>query len=131
MFRGRGNQGRPGRRHPWGYRDAAIRAIIMTADPVTTFEGARMTESPHPPRQDPLTARDLAAGEQYAEAHDPGRGEQYAGTPVADPWDPEPQDAAAHDLTPAEQYAGDPLPDPWEVETDGELDPGAVPGGPA
>jgi hypothetical protein len=93
-----------------------------------------MTEPPHPQRQDPLTARDLAAGEQYAEPHDPGPAEQYAGDPVPDPWavqtDGEQYDPA-HDLGPAEQYAGDPLPDPWEVETDGELDPGAVPGDPA
>jgi hypothetical protein len=60
-----------------------------------------MTEPPNPQRQDPLTARDLAAGEKYAGAHDPGAGEDYAGEPVADP---------------------------WEEEIDGELDPGAVPG---
>lgn len=55
-----------------------------------------MTEPP-----DLLSALDLAAGEKYAGAHDPG---------------------------PAEQYAGEPVPDPWEVEIDGELDPRAVPG---
>jgi hypothetical protein len=60
-----------------------------------------MTDS----RQFPLSAEDLAAGEQYADEHDPG---------------------------PAEQYAGVPVPDPWEEATpDGELDPGAVPGLPA
>ena len=63
-----------------------------------------MTEPPDPQRQDPLSARDVAEGERYAGPHDPGAGEDYAGEPVADP---------------------------WEVETDGELDPGAVPGEPA
>jgi hypothetical protein len=62
-----------------------------------------MTGPPDPQRQNPLSARDIAEGEQYAGAHDPGPGEDYAGEPVADP---------------------------WEVETDGELDPGAVPGDP-
>ena len=60
-----------------------------------------MTDPPGPQRQDPLSRRDLASGEQYAAAHDPG---------------------------PAEQYAGDPVPDPWEEEPDGQLDSGAVPG---
>ena len=63
-----------------------------------------MTEPPGPQRQNPLSEQDLAAGEQYAGPHDPG---------------------------PAEQYAGEPVADPWEVETDGELDAGAVPGDPA
>ena len=57
---------------------------------------------PSPPRgQIPLSAEDIAAGENYAEPHDPG---------------------------PDEQYAGDPVPDPWEEVPDGELDPGSVPG---
>ena len=55
-------------------------------------------------RQDPLSRDDVAAGEQYANEHDPG---------------------------PGEQYAGDPVPDPWEEAPDGNLDPGAVPGLPA
>jgi hypothetical protein len=54
-----------------------------------------------PARQNPLTDDDRAAGEKYAGPHDPGAGEDYAGEPVADP---------------------------WEVPADGELDPGAVPG---
>ena len=62
-----------------------------------------MTGPPDPRRQNPLSEQDIAEGEKYAEAHDPGPGEDYAGEPVADP---------------------------WEVETDGELDPGAVPGDP-
>jgi hypothetical protein len=63
-----------------------------------------MTEPPDPKRQEPLSAQELAEGERYAGEHDPGPGEDYAGEPVADP---------------------------WEVETDGELDPGAVPRNPA
>lgn len=61
-----------------------------------------MTDPPE--HQTPLSARDEAAGERYAAAHDPG---------------------------PAEQYAGDPVPDPWEEVPDGRLDPGAMPGLPA
>jgi|tagenome__1003787_1003787.scaffolds.fasta_scaffold20013552_2 hypothetical protein len=53
--------------------------------------------------QFPLSAEDIAAGEQYAEPHDPG---------------------------PEEQYAGDPVPDPWEEAPDGDLDPGPLPGQP-
>jgi hypothetical protein len=60
-----------------------------------------MTDPPGPQRQQPLSEEDLAEGERYAGAHDPG---------------------------PAEDYAGDPVPDPWEVEPDGQLDSGAVPG---
>jgi len=60
-----------------------------------------MTDPPGPQRQAPLSAQDIAAGERYAGAHDPG---------------------------PAEQYAGEPVADPWEVEPDGQLDSGAVPG---
>ena len=65
-----------------------------------------MTEPPVPARvpADPtLSPEDIAAGEKYAELHDPG---------------------------PAEQYAGEPVPDPWEETPDGQLDPGAVPGDP-
>ena len=65
-----------------------------------------MTDPPGPVRQNPLTAQDIAAGERYAGPHDPGPAEQYAGDPVPDPWDP----------------------DTGEEHTDGELDPGAVPG---
>ncbi len=56
------------------------------------------------PAEPTLSAEDRAAGEKYAEPHDPG---------------------------PAEQYAGDPVPDPWEEAPDGELDPRALPGDPA
>jgi hypothetical protein len=56
---------------------------------------------PAPARQMPLSADDIAEGESYAEPHDPG---------------------------PPEQYAGEPVPDPWEEAPNGELDPGAVPG---
>ena len=60
---------------------------------------------PQEQRQEPLSAEDIAEGEQYAEPHDPG---------------------------PPEQYAGDPVPDPWEeVPIDGQLDSGSVPGEPA
>lgn len=66
-----------------------------------------MTEPLVPDRQAPeeprLSPEDIAAGDKYAELHDPG---------------------------PAEQYAGEPVPDPWEEAFDGELDPGAVPGDP-
>lgn len=66
-----------------------------------------MTELSEPERQAPevprLSPEDIAAGERYAELHDPG---------------------------PAEQYAGEPVPDPWEEVPGGDLDPGAVPGGP-
>jgi hypothetical protein len=58
---------------------------------------------PDPGGQEPLSAEDFREGEQYAEPHDPG---------------------------PLEQYAGDPVPDPWEEAPDGELDPGSVPGQP-
>jgi len=57
-----------------------------------------------PPRQNPLSARDIEEGEKYAGPHDPG---------------------------PAEDYAGDPVADPWEMDADGQLDPGAVPSQPA
>jgi len=57
---------------------------------------------PSPAHQMPLSAADIAEGESYAEPHDPG---------------------------PPEQYAGEPVPDPWEEAPNGELDPGAVPGG--
>jgi hypothetical protein len=63
-----------------------------------------VTDQQQGPRQYPLTPADLAAGEDYAGAHDPG---------------------------PAEDYAGEPVPDPWEVLPDGELDSGAEPGGAA
>jgi hypothetical protein len=63
-----------------------------------------MTEPSDGRGQLPLSAQDVAAGEQYAEPHDPG---------------------------PPEQYAGEPLPDPWEEVPDGELDPGPVFGDPA
>jgi len=65
-----------------------------------------MTDPSVPERQAPqpqLSAEDLAAGDKYAAPHDPG---------------------------PAEQYAGEPVPDPWEEASDGELDPGAMPGSP-
>jgi hypothetical protein len=66
-----------------------------------------MTEPSVPVRQAPqepqLSPEDIEAGEKYADPHDPG---------------------------PAEQYAGEPVPDPWEEASDGELDPGAVPGDP-
>jgi hypothetical protein len=65
-----------------------------------------MTDPSVPERQAPqprLSAEDIAAGEKYADPHDPG---------------------------PAEQYAGEPVPDPWEEASDGELDPGALPGDP-
>ena len=61
-----------------------------------------MTQEPL--RQNPLTERDLEEGEMYAGPHDPG---------------------------PAEDYAGEPVADPWEMDADGQLDPGAVPGQPA
>lgn len=65
-----------------------------------------MTEPPVPARQAPqepeqLSRADIAAGERFADAHDPG---------------------------PAEQYAGEAVPDPWEEVTDGQLDPRAEPG---
>ncbi|WP_199511200.1 hypothetical protein [Nucisporomicrobium flavum] len=60
-----------------------------------------MSDPPGLQRQNPLNAEDRAAGEQYADDHDPGR---------------------------PEDYAGDPVPDPWEEEPDGQLDSGAVPG---
>jgi hypothetical protein len=60
---------------------------------------------PQEQRQQPLSAEDVAEGEQYAEPHDPGAPEDYAGAPVPDPWE--------------------------EVPTDGQLDPGALPGEPA
>jgi len=63
-----------------------------------------MSDPPGPQRQQPLSKDDLAQGEKYAGAHDPG---------------------------PAEDYAGDPVPDPWEEDPDGQLDSGAVPGLPA
>jgi len=56
---------------------------------------------PSTPRQNPLSAEDVEAGERYAGAHDPG---------------------------PGEQYAGEAVPDPWEEVPDAELDPGAEPG---
>ena len=66
-----------------------------------------MTEQSVPERQDPqgpqLSSEDIAAGEKYADPHDPG---------------------------PAEQYAGEPVPDPWEETSDGQLDPGALSGNP-
>jgi len=65
-----------------------------------------MTDPSVPERQalrPPLSAEDVAAGEKYAAPHDSG---------------------------PAEQYAGEPVPDPWEEASDGELDPGALPGDP-
>jgi hypothetical protein len=49
----------------------------------------------------PLSTQDLATGERYAGAHDPGPAEEYAGEPVADPWE--------------------------VVEPDGELDTGTEP----
>jgi hypothetical protein len=61
-----------------------------------------MTDPSVPDRQVPLSAEDVAEGERYAEPHDPG---------------------------PPEQYAGEPVADPWEEAPDGQLDPGAVPGG--
>lgn len=66
-----------------------------------------MTDQPDGPRQSPLAPADLAAGEKYAGPHDPGSGEEYAGEPVSDPWD---------------------LSAAGEEVSDGELDPGAVPG---
>jgi hypothetical protein len=51
-----------------------------------------------------LDTDEIAAGERVAGPHDPGPGEEYAGEPVADP---------------------------WEEVSDGELDPGALPGEPA
>jgi hypothetical protein len=60
-----------------------------------------MTDRAGPRRHDPLTEEDIAAGERYAGPHDPGRPEQYAGDPVADP---------------------------WEEGSDVDVDPGAVPG---
>jgi hypothetical protein len=62
-----------------------------------------MTDPSQPRAQFPLSAEDIAEGEQYAEQHDPGR---------------------------PEQYAGDPVPDPWEETPDGDLDPGPLPGQP-
>ena len=63
-----------------------------------------MSDPPRAQRQNPLNERDIADGESYADAHDPG---------------------------PGEDYAGDPVPDPWEEDPDGQLDSGAVPGSPA
>lgn len=66
-----------------------------------------MTDPSVPARQSAepvLSPEDRAAGERYADLHDPG---------------------------PAEQYAGDPAPDPWEEAPDGELDTSALPGLPA
>jgi hypothetical protein len=64
-----------------------------------------MTEPSVPRRQAPsepqLSPEEIAAGDKYADLHDPG---------------------------PGELYAGDPVPDPWEEASDGELEPGAVPG---
>jgi hypothetical protein len=68
-----------------------------------------LTDPPNPERQDPLTASDLAEGEQYAGPHDPDPAEQFAGDPVPDPWDDESDEEGA----------------------DGQLDPGAVPRQPA
>ncbi len=56
---------------------------------------------PSPPSQNPHSADDVRAGEQFAGEHDPG---------------------------PGELYAGEPVPDPWEEVPDGELDPGTEPG---
>ncbi|GAA3348437.1 hypothetical protein GCM10020358_66950 [Amorphoplanes nipponensis] len=67
---------------------------------MTTEPFARRIPDPDEPQ---LSPADIAAGERYAEPHDPG---------------------------PAEQYAGAPVPDPWEEASDGELEPGAVPGDP-
>jgi hypothetical protein len=63
-----------------------------------------MTEQIHGGGQLPLSQADIDAGERYAGPHDPGPGEDYAGEPVADP---------------------------WEEVPDGQLDSGAVPGDPA
>jgi hypothetical protein len=63
-----------------------------------------MTDPTVPRGQIPLSAEDIAAGEQYPEPHDPG---------------------------PQEQYAGAPVPDPWEEVPVDQLDSGAVPGFPA
>ena len=63
-----------------------------------------MTDPPGSTRNVPLSEQDVAEGESYAGTHDPG---------------------------PAEDYAGEPVPDPWEVEPDGQLDSGAVSGVPA
>jgi hypothetical protein len=52
----------------------------------------------------PLTQAELDRGERIAGPEDPGPGEDYAGDPVADPWEEVPS---------------------------GELDSGAVPGQPA
>ena len=52
----------------------------------------------------PLSAQDVAEGEQYAGPHDPGN---------------------------PEDYAGEPVPDPWEEAPRAQLDPGAMPGNPA
>lgn len=49
-----------------------------------------MTEPSVPARQSEevvLSAEELAAGERFADEHDPGPGEQYAGEPVPDPWE--------------------------------------------
>ena len=62
-----------------------------------------MTDPPDSRVQAPLSQVDIDAGERYAGPHDPD---------------------------PAEQFAGDPVPDPWEEVSDGQLDPGAVPGEP-
>ena len=66
-----------------------------------------MTEPSVPRRQAPsepqLSPADIAAGDKYADLHDPG---------------------------PAELYAGESVPDPWEEASNGELDPRAVPGDP-
>jgi hypothetical protein len=63
-----------------------------------------MTDPPDRRAQAPLSQADIDAGERYAGPHDPD---------------------------PAEQFAGDPVPDPWEEVSDGQLDPGALPGEPA
>jgi hypothetical protein len=55
------------------------------------------------PAEAALSPEQFAAGERYADLHDPG---------------------------PPEQYAGEPVPDPWEEAPDGELDPRPVPGDP-
>ncbi len=55
------------------------------------------------PQEPQLSPEQIEAGDKYADLHDPG---------------------------PGEQYAGEPVPDPWEETSDGELDPGAVPGDP-
>ena len=42
------------------------------------------------PASTPSGDEELPEGEQYAEPHDPGSGEEYAGAEVPDPWEPEP-----------------------------------------